>query len=123
MNSIFLQVDIYNEEHCLHLIRLLDTYMQDEMGNGTPMPEELAPRILDGLRNYPGYLGFFATVDGEYAALANCNKNFSSFKARPLINIHDFIVHPDFRGKGVGLFLLDAIADYGKQKRLLQGKP
>jgi len=115
MNCSLLQIDIHKEEHCQQLIRLLDAYMQDEMGSGVPMPEELVPRILDGLKSYAGYLGFFATVDGEYAALANCNKNFSTFKAKPLINIHDFIVHPGFRGKGVGLFLLDAIAEYGKQ--------
>ncbi|MGQ8337054.1 GNAT family N-acetyltransferase [Sunxiuqinia sp. A32] len=115
MNYTFLQIDLNKEEHCGQLIRLLDAYMQDEMGNGAPMSKELAPKILDGLKNYQGYLGFFALVDGEFAALANCNKNYSTFKASPLMNIHDFVVHPDYRGKGVGKFLLDSIAEYGKQ--------
>ena len=114
MNLSFVIVDLSKKLHQKQLIRLLDSYMRDEMGNNAPMSEELAPKILDGLKNYSGYLGFFALVDGEYAALANCNQNFSTFKAKPLINIHDFVVHPDFRGKGVGKFLLDAIADYGK---------
>ncbi len=115
MEYRFLQVDLNNAEHCSQVIRLLDAYMQDEMGNGAPMPRELAPKIIDGLKEYPAYLGFFALVDGEYAALANCNNLFSTFKASPLINIHDFIVHPDFRGKGAGKFLLDSIAEFGKQ--------
>ncbi|WP_321288703.1 GNAT family N-acetyltransferase [uncultured Sunxiuqinia sp.] len=114
MNLSFVVVDLSKELHQKQLIRLLDSYMRDEMGNNAPMSEELAPKILDGLKSYSGYLGFFALVDGEFAALANCNKNFSTFKAKPLINIHDFVVHPDFRGKGVGRFLLDAIAGYGK---------
>lgn len=114
MDFTFLEIDLNKEEHCKQLIRLLDAYMQDDMGNGSPMPKGLAPKILDGLKNYSGYLGFFALVDGQYAALANCNKNYSTFKAKPLINIHDFVVHPDFRGKGVGKFLLDSIANYGK---------
>ncbi|WP_159517611.1 GNAT family N-acetyltransferase [Sunxiuqinia indica] len=114
MNLSFVIVDLSKELHQKQLIRLLDSYMRDEMGNNAPMPEELAPKILDGLKNYSGYLGFFALIDGEFVALANCNQNFSTFKAKPLINIHDFVVHPDCRGKGVGKFLLDAIADYGK---------
>lgn len=116
MTYTFVPIDLSDPVHRRELIRLLDTYMQDEMGNGSPMPKELAPKILEGLRNYPGYLGFFAVVDGQFAALANCNKNYSTFQAKPLINIHDFVVHPDFRGKGVGRFLLDALAAFAKKQ-------
>ena len=113
MDFSFVQVDLNNPEHCCQLIDLLDAYMQDEMGNGAPMQVEKASEIIEGLKNHAGYIGFFALVNGEFAALANCNKNFSTFKAKPLINIHDFIVYPKFRGKGVGLFLLDSIAGFG----------
>ena len=110
-----LPVDLNKEEHRQQLIRLLNTYMQDEMGGGESMSETLAVKILDGLINYPGYLGFFVLVDEQFAALANCNRNFSTFKAKPLINIHDLIVHPDFRGKGAGTFLLNGIASYAEK--------
>jgi len=112
---VFQQVDLANEEHCRQLIRLLDVYMQDEMGTGQPMEPGKASLILEGLKKYPGYLGFFVISEKKYVALANCNKNFSTFKAMPLINIHDFIVHPGFREKGIGKFLLDSIAGYGKR--------
>lgn len=113
MKLSFVLVDLNSKEHCQQLICLLDAYMLDEMGNGTPMCDDLVPKIISGLKNHPGYLGFFALADGRYAALANCNKNFSTFKAKPLINIHDLIVYPDFRGKGVGKYLLDCIAEFG----------
>jgi ribosomal protein S18 acetylase RimI-like enzyme len=115
MDYKFVPIDLTDPVHRHELIRLLDSYMQDDMGNGAPMPGELAPKILEGLQNYPGYLGFFAVVDGQFAALANCNKNFSTFQAKPLINIHDFVVRPDFRGKGVGKFLLDSMAEFAKE--------
>jgi len=115
MDFTFQKIDLKKDEHCDQLIRLLDAYMQDEMGNSAPMPADLAPKILNGLKSYSGYLGFFALADGEFVALANCNNNYSTFKAKPLINIHDFVVHPDFRGKGVGRFLLDSIAEFGKE--------
>ena len=77
MTYTFVPIDLSDPVHRHELIRLLNTYMQDEMGNGAPMPSELAPKILHGLRNYPGYLGFFAVVDGQFAALANCNSRTS----------------------------------------------
>jgi len=115
MKLEFIQIDLLNQEHADALIMLLDCYMQDPMGSEAPMPEGLAPKIIEGLKNYPGYLGFLVKAESRYVALANCNKNFSTFKAKPLINIHDFVVHPDFRGKGAGRFLLDEIAAYGEK--------
>ena len=115
MNLTFVQINLAKEEHRAALLLLLDQYMLDPMGNNAPMSAELGPKIIGGLKDYPSYLGFFVIVDGQYAALANCNKNFSTFKARPLINIHDFIVHPDFRGRGIGKFLLDEIVCYGEK--------
>ena len=115
MEYSFLEVNLSDEKHCEQLIMLLDFYMKDEMGNGKPMQEELAPKIIEGLKNHVAYLGFFAIVDGDYVALANCNKNYSTFKAAPLINIHDFVVHPAYRGKGIGKLFLDSMAEYAKE--------
>ena len=111
----FSRVDLDNENHCVQLIRLLDVYMSDEMGNGIAMEQSMARKIVGGLKNHPSYVGFFVQVGGQYAALANCNRNFSTFKARPLINIHDLIVHPDFRKMGIGKFLLDSIASFARE--------
>ncbi|RIH63960.1 GNAT family N-acetyltransferase [Mariniphaga sediminis] len=112
----FIKVDLNNEVHCSNLLKLLNDYMEDDIGTGKPMPKELGPQIIDGLKEHPVYLGFFACVEDEFAALANCNLNFSTWQAKPLINIHDFIVSPDFRKQGVGLFLLKEIERYATQK-------
>jgi len=109
------QVDLTNEAHSKAVISLLNDYMLDEMGIGEAMPEELGPRIVNGLKGHRAYLGFLVQIGDEFAALANCNLNFSTWKAKPLINIHDFIVSPHFRKRGVGLFLLKAIEDYAKE--------
>ena len=111
----FVQIDLNNKTHCENLLRILDYYMKDGIGMGKPMPEALKPQIIDGLKNHVGYLGFFACVGDEFAALANCNINFSTWQARPLINIHDFVVSPGFRGQGTGLYLLEEIENYARQ--------
>src|SRR5690554_634794 len=107
-----LVVDLKNDNHCKNLISLMDEYMCDEMGTGKPMPAGFEHTIIAGLRHHAGYLGFFACVGNEFAALANCNINFSTWQARPLLNIHDFIVSSSFRNKGIGLFLLKEIEGY-----------
>jgi len=106
------QVNLNNTEHCSQVIKLLNDYMNDPMGNNRPMPKDLAAQIISGLKLHTGFLGFFVMADDNYAGLANCNINFSTFHAKPLLNIHDFIVAPEFRGIGAGQFLLDGVINH-----------
>lgn len=109
------KIHLQNVEHCLQVIKLLNDYMNDPMGNNRPMPKTLGPRIISGLKNHPGFLGFFVMADDQFAGLANYNINFSTFQAKPLINIHDFIIAPEFRNIGAGSFLLNAVISYASQ--------
>lgn len=115
-NRRFVQVDLNDEKHCSALLHLLNEYMLDDMGIGAPMPNDLGPKIIEGLKNNPAYIGFFVCVENDFAALANCNLNFSTWKGKHLINIHDFVVSPAFRNAGIGFFLLNEIADYASEK-------
>ena len=110
------EVNLNNKIHCSALLHLLNEYMLDEMGIGESMPGDLGPKIIDGLKKHEAYIGFFACIGDNFAGLANCNLNFSTWKAKPLINIHDFIVSPDFRKQGVGFFLLNEISKYAAEK-------
>jgi len=112
MELSILNVDLQNPLHCNHVIKLLNDYMNDPMGNNSPMPKGLGVQIISGLKKHPAYLGFFVLSGDDYAGLANCNINFSTFQAKPLINIHDFIVASEFRKIGAGGFLIQGILDY-----------
>lgn len=115
MELSIIQVDLQNPGHCEQVIKLLNDYMNDPMGNNNPMLKGLAPQIISGLKQYSGFLGFFVMADDQFAGLANCNINFSTFQAKPLINIHDFIVAPECRNIGAGSFLLRGIINYAAQ--------
>ena len=115
MELSILPVDLQNTVHCEQLIKLLNDYMNDPMGNLAPMEKGLAPRIISGLQGYGSYLGFFVLAGEKFAGLANCNQNFSTFKAKPLLNIHDFIVSPEFRAAGAGHFLMKGILDHASK--------
>jgi ribosomal protein S18 acetylase RimI-like enzyme len=115
MELSIMHVDLQNPVHCDQVIKLLNDYMNDHMGNNRPMPKELGPQIISGLKKHPGFLGFFVLAGDQFAGLANCNVNFSTFQAKPLINIHDFIVAPEYRNIGAGHYLLNGIVNYASQ--------
>lgn len=115
MEFSIIQVDLQNPIYCDQVVKLLNDYMNDPMGNNRPMPAGLAPQIISGLKQHSGFLGFFVMADDQFAGLANCNISFSTFQARPLINIHDFIVAPECRNMGAGHFLLRGVINYASQ--------
>ncbi len=115
MDLEFVKIELGNPEHVKGLLSLMDDYMQDDMGLKSSLPEDLATRIISGLKLQTNYLGFLVRSNNQFVALANCFVGFSTFKAKQLINIHDFVVSPLFRKKHVGSFLLQSIVDYGKE--------
>jgi ribosomal protein S18 acetylase RimI-like enzyme len=57
-----------------------------------------------------------ALVDGEAVGIAVCFQGFSTFHARPLMNVHDLAVHPDYRGRGVGRRLLEEVERIARER-------
>ncbi|WP_066627363.1 GNAT family N-acetyltransferase [Labilibacter marinus] len=106
------KIDIQDETHQQALLSLMNDYMLDDMGLHSPLPEELGVDIINGLKEQNNYLGFLLKYGGEFIALANCFIAFSTFKAKQLINIHDYVVSPKYRGLGAGKALLEKISDY-----------
>jgi GNAT superfamily N-acetyltransferase len=105
------EADLERVEDQRAIVALLDAYARDPMGNGEPLLEETKRRLIPGLRGHPTTIVFLAYVRGTPVGLAICFRGFSTFAARPLINIHDLAVLPEQRGHGVGRRLLAAIAE------------
>ncbi len=107
--------DIKNEEHQRAMIQQLDLYMQDPMGGVGPISEDLSTKVLEGLKKQSNYIFFLAIHKGEYVGFANCYINFSTFKARQYINIHDFAVSKEFRSLGIGKRMMSEIVGFAKE--------
>jgi ribosomal protein S18 acetylase RimI-like enzyme len=103
------QADLERADHQRDVIALTAAYALDPMGIGGPLPEETLARLIAGLKSNPTTLIFLAYVDGEAVAIATCFRGFSTFFAKPLINIHDLAVLPAHRGRGIGRQLLSRI--------------
>jgi ribosomal protein S18 acetylase RimI-like enzyme len=115
MNAVkIVEADLRRPKHQAAVLELLDEYSRDPMGNGAPLPAEVVTRLIPGLRAHPTTLVFLAYNDGAAVGLAVCFRGFSTFAAKPLINIHDLVVLPAHRGLGIGRLLLDFIAEKGR---------
>lgn len=91
------------------LLALLDIYARDPMGGGVPLSEQVKASLLSGLQSQPHAFSLIASVGGAPAGLANCFWGYSTFAAKSLVNIHDVIVDPAFRGQGVAKALFAEI--------------
>ena len=107
-------------EHQEAVLAMVDAYSRDAMGNGKPLDQDVRTRLIPGLRRHPTTLIFLAFDGVQPIGAAVCFIGFSSFAAKPIINIHDFVVLPTSRGKGIGRRLLEGGRSQSKGTWLLQ---
>jgi GNAT superfamily N-acetyltransferase len=106
--------DLDRPEHQRAVVDLTDAYARDPMGSGQSLPPEVREALVAGLRRHPTTLVLLAYTDGRAVGMATCFVGFSTFFARPLINIHDLMVLPAQRSRGVGRDLLRAVEAKGR---------
>lgn len=113
---VVVQADLDRPDHQEAVVAMTAAYALDEMGNGGPLPQEVLDRLVPGLRSHPTTLVLLAYVDGVAVGIATCFLGFSTFAARPLINIHDLSVLPEHRGRGVAQVLLRAVERAARER-------
>ena len=101
--------DYSNAKDAKHIVDLLDHYAQDPMGGAAPLPKSVKQNLVSSLHKRPFALSLLAFVDGNAAGLVNAFEGFSTFACKPLINIHDLVVHKSFRGQGLSQQLLTGV--------------
>lgn len=106
--------DLANPAQQTAIVDLLDMYCRDPFGDARPLSEDARAGLIPGLVNHGGARVFLAYADDVPAGIAICFLGFSTFKARPLVNIHDIAVAPQFRGQGLGRELLAAVEAHAR---------
>jgi ribosomal protein S18 acetylase RimI-like enzyme len=96
------------------IVALLNAYARDPMGTGQDLPADVRTRLIPGLQQHPTTLIWLAFHSSTPVGIAVCFQGFSTFAARPLLNIHDLAVHPEYRGSGVGRQLLEHVEMKGR---------
>lgn len=105
----YVEADLGREEHQRAVLDLVNAYSCDAMGDGKPLSPDARARLIAGLQAHPTTLIFLAFKAREPVGVAVCFRGFSTFAARPLLNIHDLNVLPAYRGVGIGRGLIAAV--------------
>ncbi|NMF88102.1 GNAT family N-acetyltransferase [Aromatoleum petrolei] len=116
MSIEVIRADYHNSEHAVAIVRLLDAYARDPMGGGEALPTAVKDRVVGALARQPHAFSLIAFAEGVAMGLANCFETLSTFAARPLINIHDFVILAEYRGRGASQLLLEAVETVAKER-------
>ena len=110
------RVDYHAPADRAALIALLDAYAQDPMGGATPLSVDVRTRLCDDLAAHPLATSFIAWIGDAPVGLVNTFEGYSTFKARPLLNVHDLAVLRAYRAQGVGQALLAVCEAHARQR-------
>jgi ribosomal protein S18 acetylase RimI-like enzyme len=110
------QANLSLSEHGQAVIELLDAYARDPMGGGAPLPEQTCNQLIAELRKRHDVLILLAFADGKPVGLVNSFEGFSTFKCKPLLNIHDVVVLSEYRGQGIAQKLLEQVEQIARQR-------
>jgi GNAT superfamily N-acetyltransferase len=101
-----LDADLSLPDHANALVELMNAYALDPMGGGQGLSDYAKANLPAELAKRESAHVILAFVDTEPAGLVVCLEGFSTFACKPLLNIHDVIVAPPYRGKGLSKLLL-----------------
>jgi ribosomal protein S18 acetylase RimI-like enzyme len=98
------------------LVGLLDHSARDPTGGGRPLSPDARARLPGVLAARAHYVGLLARDGDRPVGLLNAFEGVSTFKARPLLNVHDIVVLDECRGRGIGRRLLEAIESIARER-------
>ncbi|WP_066259978.1 GNAT family N-acetyltransferase [Hydrogenophaga flava] len=100
------QADYGHPPDAAAVVALLDAYASDPAGGGEPLSDFVKANLARELAARPQAYSVLA-FDGEQpVGLVNCIEGFSSFKCKPLVNVHDVAVLASHRGRGIAEAML-----------------
>lgn len=117
VNINIVSCDYTNTDHLNALGDLMNAYIADNMGGGEALSKLKQLRLVDGLNQHPTSIVLLAMCKDVFCGLLVAFENFSTFTVSPMINIHDLIVIPAYRGKNIGYLLLKEIIEIANSKK------
>jgi len=108
--------DYGNASDAQAVVRLLDAYAQDPAGGGEALSEAVKAALVPELARRPQAFSVLAFDGDQAVGLVNCIEGFSTFKCKPLVNIHDVSVLASHRGRRIAERMF-AVVEQEAQRR------
>jgi len=102
--------------HAAALVALLDAYARDPAGGGEPLSDFARANLVDALAVRPFIFSVLAFDAGTPVGLVNAIEGFSTFACRPLVNVHDVVVLPSHRGRGIAARLFAEVETIARER-------
>lgn len=120
-------VDYANPRDAVALVDLLDGYARDVAGGGKPLEARVKQGLAQALRQrQPQAFSVMAWVleervtpaphAGVAVGLINCFEGFSTFACKPLVNVHDVVVVPAWRGHRIAQRMLQEVETLARRR-------
>jgi ribosomal protein S18 acetylase RimI-like enzyme len=105
-----------NPAHAVALLDLLDAYARDPAGGGEPLSDFARAKLIAELAARPFIFSVLAFDGDTPVGLVNAIEGFSTFACRPLVNVHDVVVAPSHRGRGIAAQLFSEVEAIARER-------
>lgn len=95
------RANLSNAERAAAVISLLDHYALSPAGGKQALAEYTRQHLISQLQQIKNVVLLLAYDAATPVGLLIGFEGFSSFQCRALLNVHDVVVHEDYRGRGV----------------------
>ena len=102
--------------HAAALVDLLDAYARDPAGGGEPLGDFVRDNLIAELAARPFVFSVLAFDGDTPVGLVNAIEGFSTFACRPLVNVHDVVVAPSHRGRGIAAKLFAEVEAIARER-------
>ncbi len=109
-------VDYNDANQAADLSRLLNGYAQDPMGGGKPLSNYVIENLAKELAAVSGAFSVLCYKNDTAVGLINCLMSFSSFRCKPIINIHDIAVDNAIRRAGICQRMLEKVEEVARER-------
>jgi len=110
-------VDYNDKKHRTAIPFLLNEYAIGLLGHEKELEATVLENVVDGLEKFPNSIVLLAKTDDRYVGMIICFMGFSTFKAKPLLNIHDILVLKEYRNQSIGNMLLSEVEKIAQDKK------
>ena len=110
------EADLSRDEYARAVIELLSIYALDPMGGGAALSDFAKKHLIQALSRRSDVIIVLAFDKDLPVGLINCFEGFSTFMCKPLMNIHDVVVRPEYRGQGISSMMLQQVEQLARSR-------